>query len=122
MVDLEAGDRVFVDTGDYTNTAVTTIGRNQSGVSNSPVLCDGKYQLVVSVGICMRGALGLELKHVSGIENDTFSFFGAADGLSARNGRDIGIRNVTISGATRRWDCNDRHAVCHGFACAADQW
>ncbi len=93
--DLEPGDSVKIDTGNYTGSAVTEAGYLDSGTAVSPVVIQGSTNAQGSVfnafGVRFRDARGMTLKNIR------FQSPSSA-GIDIGTSEDIDVEQVDVSG------------------------
>lgn len=117
--DLEPGDQVWIDTGDYVHPVPVTVGYLDSGVAGNPVTIRGSTQYPGTVfrgaGIRVDNATGVVLRDLQfrsltssspaavieyseEVQLQDLDIFGGADGVNIIGSSNITLRNFSVAG------------------------
>ncbi len=115
--DLEPGDRVLIDTGDYSLTQPTVFGYLDSGTAANPVVVQGSTNhsgtVFLGAGIQLANAMGIEMRDIrflplssamsvkiqssEDILLDQVDSFGGGDGFQILRASNVLLRNVSAA-------------------------
>lgn len=100
-MDLEPGDRVFVDTGTYSNEAAVGAGRTRSGSISAPVLVIGSTNESAAASVLVRstnsaGEYGLTLNNAASLVFSNLTFRDAGVGVRIATSSNITLSRVRL--------------------------
>ena len=99
--DLEAGDRIWVDTGVYEEPDAVLVGMKDSGTTGNPIRVVGNVAKPYSGTILKRpgsapGYTGIQLSYANGIHFDSLMVSNAHVGVAAENGQGLRLDRVRV--------------------------
>ena len=103
--DLEAGDRIWVDTGSYSESAPIWVGPKDSGTSNDPVRVIGNRNRPYDATVLSRSsrtldANGVQFLHAQGVTFDSIMISNAYAGVVAEHSQDLVLEQMRIGYCT----------------------
>ena len=125
-LDLEPGDRIWVDNGTYTEDAVILVGMKDSGTSNQPIRVTGNpaapyEQVVLRRGSRTVGAYVIQLAYANGIEFRSLMVSNAYIGVRAENCQALALDRVRVSYCVTNGVLAGANARMDLTACMVDQ-
>lgn len=99
IFDLEPGDRIYVDTGAYTNSGVSTVSRRDSGSSNAAVQIIGSTNrpgtgTILYAGNTNAGYYGLTASYANWLAISNLTLRGGFGGMRLDNANNLSMGHI----------------------------